>query len=78
MVHDFAGAVFAIHFVQNACLISTEKAASTLCDPRAAVARFTTISCLHLNESEGVIPGDIRQLRVELLLTGAPTLAKTG
>ena len=42
----------------------------------AAVARFTTISCLHLNERGGAIPGDIRQLRVELFLTGAPTPAK--
>ena len=60
------------------CSIRIEKAASTLCDPRAAVARFTTISCLHLNERGGAIPGDIWQLMVELLLTGAPTLAKTG
>ena len=52
------------------------KAASTLFDPRAAVARFQTISCL--DEIGGAIPGDIRQLMVELLLTGAPTLAKTG
>ena len=25
------------------------------------LARFTTIGCLHLNESRGLIPGDIRQ-----------------
>jgi hypothetical protein len=40
-----------------ACLIWIEKAASTFCDPRAAVARFTTVSCLHLNG--GAIPGYI-------------------
>ena len=46
--------------------------------PELLYQRFTTISCLHLNERGGAIPGDIRQLRVELLLTGAPTPAKTG
>ena len=49
---------------------------STLCHSRAAVATFTTISCLHLNERGSAIPGDIQQLRVDLLLTGAPTPAK--
>ena len=42
-----------------------------MCDPRAAIARFTTISCLHLNERDVAIPGDVQQLRVELLLTDA-------
>ena len=62
-------------FVQ---LIAIRKAASTMCGQEAAVAWFTTINCLHLNERGGAIPGDIRQLRVELLLTGAPNPAKTG
>ena len=52
---------------QSTCTISSqkysnneiEKAASTLCDPRAAVARFTSISCLHLNGD--AIPGVIQQ-----------------
>ena len=35
------------------------------------------IACFHLNENRGVLPGDIRQLMVELFLTGITTPAKT-
>ena len=59
--------------------VFAKKPASTLCDPRATVARFTPNSCLRLNERGGAIPGVtcMPQLRVELLLTGGPTPVKT-
>ena len=47
-----------------------------MCYPRPAVARFTTVSCLHLNGRGGAILGDIRQQGL-YLLTGAPIPAKT-